>query len=254
MGNRDYWQKRVSKETWDLYNNLEKNNKELRNFYNNAIKDIEREIAITFAKINNGNPTLSDMYKYDRLNKLKANMNNVVKNLSKEIDKHTKNQISNAIKKEYKKIGKLLNLDFAMPNEKLMEMLMSNPWSGEVFSNRIWENNRVLAKNLNEILTRGLAQGKTVKNITDEMVKKMNSSLANTHRLVRTETMHFLNESCKERYKDADIKYVEMLAAEDERTCSICGEEHLKKYKIDEAPTLPLHPNCRCTIIPIIKE
>ncbi len=252
MKNREYWQERVGKETWKLYNDLEKNNKKLQKFYNKAIEDLESELAVTLSKINNGKPTLSDMYKYNRLNKLKSNISNIVKELGKDVNKHTKKQIIDTIKKEYKVMGDVIGLDFSLPNKKVIEMMINNPWSGDVFSERIWENQRVLAKNLNELLVRGLIQGKSVKTMTDEMVKKINSNLVYTHRLVRTETMHFLNESCKERYKDAEIEYVEVLAAEDERTCDICGEEHLKKYRIDEAPILPLHPNCRCTIIPVI--
>lgn len=40
--------------------------------------------------------------------------------------------------------------------------------------------------------------------------------------------------------------------AKDEITCEICGIRHGKKYKIDKRPILPFHPNCRCTLIPVI--
>lgn len=74
------------------------------------------------------------------------------------------------------------------------------------------------------------------------------------HRLVRTETMHYLNDATLQRYKDADVKYVQILAAKDERTCDICGGYHEKVYPIEECVHVPLHANCRCTIIPVTDE
>ena len=38
--------------------------------------------------------------------------------------------------------------------------------------------------------------------------------------------MHYLNDATLQRYKDADVKYVQILAARDERTCDICGGYH----------------------------
>ena len=83
---------------------------------------------------------------------------------------------------------------------------------------------------------------------------QMGSGFNAAHRLVRTETMHYLNESAKEGYKDAGCKKIQFWAAEDERTCEQCGRLHEKIYELGKEPTLPLHPNCRCTYIPIVEE
>ena len=64
--------------------------------------------------------------------------------------------------------------------------------------------------------------------------------------------MHYLNESAFKAYKDGGCEEVEIYAANDERTCEICGTKHGKKYKIDKRPILPFHPNCRCTYLPVI--
>ena len=38
------------------------------------------------------------------------------------------------------------------------------------------------------------------------------------------------------------------------RTCDICGGYHEKVYPIEECVHVPLHANCRCTIIPVTDE
>lgn len=107
---------------------------------------------------------------------------------------------------------------------------------------------------LNDILLTGLQQGKTTVEIAIMLHNRMGQGFNECHRLVRTETMHYLNDATLQRYKDADVKYVQILAAKDERTCDICGGYHEKVYPIEECVHVPLHANCRCTIIPVTDE
>lgn len=45
------------------------------------------------------------------------------------------------------------------------------------------------------------------------------------------------------------------VATLDRRTCIICGHNESKIYKsLDNIDTPPAHPNCRCTIIPVLKD
>ena len=63
--------------------------------------------------------------------------------------------------------------------------------------------------------------------------------------------MHYLNSATLQRYKDANVEYVQIWAAADERTCTTCGGYHTKIYPLEKAPILPLHANCRCTYLPV---
>lgn len=63
--------------------------------------------------------------------------------------------------------------------------------------------------------------------------------------------MHYLNSATLQRYKDANVEYVQIWAAADERTCTTCGEYHTKIYPLEKAPIVPLHANCRCTYLPV---
>lgn len=44
-------------------------------------------------------------------------------------------------------------------------------------------------------------------------------------------------------------RYVIYLAHLDNRTCLVCGENHLQRFKVENAPVLPIHERCRCTLI-----
>lgn len=253
MGNSTYWEKRVANKTWDIYNTLEERNKALMEIYQEASLDIEEELFQIAKKIKTSTPTLSDMHKYNRLGKLKDNINDTIKQLGKEIEKQATKQITQAFLDNYENtIKELGSLEYSLPNNKLIESLLKFPWSGENFSNRLWENTRVLANNLNEILTRGLVQGKTIVEMATELDSRMMKGFNEAHRLVRTETMHYLNESSLRAYIDSGVKEVQLWAAIDERTCPVCGVKHGNKYRLKDAPVLPLHANCRCTYLPVV--
>jgi hypothetical protein len=89
--------------------------------------------------------------------------------------------------------------------------------------------------------------------------------------IVRTELLESWNEVISEYYKQNNdiVKYKKWYTSKDERTCKICWPLHWKKVWVSDnffdkgwiTPTWypidyrdiwepPIHPNCRCTIIP----
>ena len=70
----------------------------------------------------------------------------------------------------------------------------------------------------------------------------------------RTETIRASNEGALKNYADNGIELVEWGAAVGERTCEFCGEMNGKTLTIEEAnEQIPVHCNCRCAWIPIVK-
>lgn len=51
-------------------------------------------------------------------------------------------------------------------------------------------------------------------------------------------------------FKDMGVKEVRWIAADDEKTCSTCGERDNEIYQIDKVPQKP-HYGCRCYVVPI---
>lgn len=51
-------------------------------------------------------------------------------------------------------------------------------------------------------------------------------------------------------FKDADVKHVRWIAADDDKTCSTCNERDGKIYEISKIPGKP-HYGCRCYVEPV---
>ncbi|MBE1305645.1 phage head morphogenesis protein [Clostridium botulinum] len=255
MKNSEYWEKRIANNTWKTYNSLEEKNRALLEMYQEASLNISDELYRLSEKIKTSTPMLSDMHKFNRLTKLQGNMNIIIKGLGENVENFGKKNMYEGFSINYKNIMETLGqTNFSMPNKKLMEQLLNKPWFGSNFSTRLWKNTQVLATNLNDILTNGLIQGKTVTEMAIQLNNRMNEGFNVAHRLVRTETMHYLNESSIQAYKDSGCGRVQYWAASDERTCPRCGIKHGNPYIIKDAPVLPLHANCRCTYLPVIDE
>lgn len=92
--------------------------------------------------------------------------------------------------------------------------------------------------------------------------------------IVRTETIRASSYATQKAWEDSDVvEEKEWWTAIDERVCTNCWPMHWKKVKLKEdffkkwdtapgglelnysnTPAAPLHPRCRCTLLPIIKE
>lgn len=136
------------------------------------------------------------------------------------------------------------------------------------------ETNRLLKNTLND----GIKEGegipelrKRVESLFDDMDKYR------SERIARSEVIRASNFATHEAYEQSGVvEELEWLTTDDEATCEWCGPldgEHIKlngsffdrgdKYRGRDGGLLdidyesvkhpPLHPNCRCTIIPIIK-
>lgn len=254
--NSAYWEKRIAAGTWKTYNSLEEKNRDLLEFYTDASEQIKKELYLIAEKYSkDGVLSLSDMHKKNRLTDLNQKFQDIIEDLGHKTEKSAKKNMQDGFKAVYENTAVGMgDEDFSMPNKKLMEKLLNEPWRGDSFSGRLWKNQKKLAVGLNDLLLTGLQQGKTATEIAVSLHNFMGQGFNECHRLVRTEAMHYLNGAAQLRYKDAGVEYVQVWAAEDERTCKDCGDEHENIYPIDKCPHVPFHPNCRCTIIPCFDE
>lgn len=143
--------------------------------------------------------------------------------------------------------------EIAKLDEAVVEDVLSYPWSGAMFSDRLWRNKQALLFHLRETITQGVMQGKSVGAMAKDISAKMGQSYKAAERLVRTEMAHFHGESDKAAYKAAGVKEYEFVATLDERTCSVCGALDGQHFPLDEAEEgvnyPPMHPNDRCTTV-----
>lgn len=143
--------------------------------------------------------------------------------------------------------------EFARVNTGMIENVISYPWSGAMFSDRLWRNKQALIFNLREITTQGMIHGEGVSVMAKKMSDKMGQSFKAAERLVHTETSYIHAEATARAYKEAGIKEYEFVATLNEACCPVCGSLDGKHFKLEERrPGVncnPIHPNCHCTTI-----
>ena len=143
--------------------------------------------------------------------------------------------------------------EFAKLNPDKIEDVLSYPWSGAMFSDRLWQNKQALLYHVRETVTQGVIQGKSVPEMAKDLSARMGQSYKAAERLIRTETAHFHGEADKAAYREAGVEEYEYVATLDSRTCETCGALDGKHFKLKDAQEgvnyPPMHPNDRCTTV-----
>lgn len=112
-----------------------------------------------------------------------------------------------------------------------------------------------MSKQIMSEITDGMLRGDSMDKVAkaiDDRIDSIGRSRAEV--LARTETMKAFNEGSLTQYDKHGITEVEWLAAPGDRTCDECMSLDGQRFPIDSKPDCPLHPNCRCIILPVIAE
>lgn len=146
----------------------------------------------------------------------------------------------------------------ALSNAFVHEVI-TEPWSGAMFSNRIWKNEWNMAQRVSEMVGRSLIAGHGVKRIARDIEEALGVDRRNAERLILTESAHVKTEADLQLFHTLNIKRVEYHATLDNRTCKEeCaqhdGEIIAIKYLKDGVNKPPLHPRCRCVLLPYNDE
>lgn len=188
------------------------------------------------------------------------------------------------IKQLYKKQG----LDFS---DFLKGALLANFLKAVNHSNTLVETNVQLeykeSTHVEDFKKGAVLQGVLLTSLISDMIKekkqledlqKSIKETVKTHdyeakRLARTETTKTVNDACLGVFKEAGINYVkwsnaperiQFIKAKGKRVTRVC--QHCKEfatgginndgiYPINRLPSpCPAHPNCRCTLVPIVNK
>jgi len=135
------------------------------------------------------------------------------------------------------------------------------------------------SKVIQAVFNRSADRGDTPSKIARELTKQGAARSAPRARMIaRTETIWAYNEGAEQRYSSMGVQAKEWVVTNDDLLCPWCepmdgiivavggpffgeGESHIvidkkgKERKLDiaiEVAHPPLHPNCRCTLVPVI--
>lgn len=141
----------------------------------------------------------------------------------------------------------------AKVDEKLLKKILEHPWSGKRYSQALWENTDKLAVLAKREITLGFMSGASVQKMTKKINDVMDKGRYAAERLVRTESSYFATQGKLESYQELGIEDYKYLGG----GCEICMELNGCSFKVGEGqPGVnmpPMHPNCKCTVIPDTK-
>lgn len=116
-----------------------------------------------------------------------------------------------------------------------------------------------MADDVRDVLTRGLIEGRGPRELADTLSARVRAiGVTRARTLVRTEVISAHAKGVLAVYEEAGVREVtgrvEWLATQDDRVCPECEALNGRVYDLDSAQGLiPLHPNCRCTWIPVVR-
>ena len=144
---------------------------------------------------------------------------------------------------------------FSTIDTAAVKQLINQVWvaDGKNWSQRIWKNTEKLLETLNEELVACVVGGKKTTDLKNKLQERFGVSYNQADSLARTEIAHIQTQAAKQRYEDYGISKVQFWADPDERTCKECGKLHKKIYNVGEHVPCPVHPRCRCCVVPVIE-
>lgn len=235
----------------------------LERMYREVGKEITRtmyEIRAELEKSDSFNA--SGIWKIERYNNLFHQVNEHLTQLGVAENKLIENNLQYIFSNEYlesiyryAQMGYAVQPNFRMLNPNFINAAIQYPWSGKMFSDSIWADKNLLAKNLRNTMVQNMILGESMPKLADRITKNLNTTKANALRVARTETMRVSYVANRQSMKDSGIEKVKYLVALDERLCDVCGglgaggENKDGVYVLGEEPMLPTHPNCRCTYV-----
>lgn len=247
------------------FEDAEKLNKVLASIYGSCQKEILGNVAETIAKVKKagGEWSYANQSALTRSRGLFEQINKELIKLGKQENTVFRTNLQNIYTDQFLRtvytLGQTQTVksSFNMLNPRLIQDTLDYPWSGAMFSDRLWLDKDRLGRNLRVGLTQSMILGEDMDRIADRVGANINTSKYNAMRVARTETKRVAYSSQAAAFEDQNVGEVRYMAANnggDSRTCNLCREDHGKVYKLGEEPSLPRHPNCRCWYIPVVKD
>lgn len=245
-----YWLKRLLHDSAKIYNFAEGQLGKLRREYEKAIKQINKDLLT--AKHT------------ERLEQLKLKLLVEIDRLMEYEEALTEETLLQVYEEGFYRsaynvqqaLGYGTGAIFIGP--QAAEITVGIAWSGKNYSERIWQHREVLAKKVEQILTKGTILGHSNAKMAKQLAEEMDNTFSNAARLVRTETNYIHNQASKQSYEALSLEQYEFLATLDLRTSATCASLDGKKFDLKKAQAgvnyPPMHPNCRSTTIPVVES
>ena len=277
----EYWKRRAEANMDGVQRGAEQRLARLGRAYHQAARELEGEVQRilgTYAKRFDLTPEEAAAalrepadeesraygYRVSRAEALEKAIRERLNGLGARLERETAAQREWTASKSYQSARKMMRdmtggvVSQAVPDLQGLLRAMDTAWSGRNYSARIWRNTDHLAQMLEDEIEAAFLSGKSVRRMANVIMDRFGVGYRAAECLMRTETSYVQNQTAAKSYEDAGCTDYEILTASDRRTCSRCAAQNGKRYPFtamqpgENAP--PFHPNCRCTILPVVGE
>lgn len=277
----EYWKRRAEANMDGVQRGAEQRLARLGRAYHQAARELEGEVQRilgTYAKHFDLTPEEAAAalrepadeesraygYRVSRAEALEKAIRERLNGLGARLERETAAQREWTASKSYQSARKMMRdmtggvVSQAVPDLQGMLRAMDTAWSGRNYSARIWRNTDQLAQMLEDEIEAAFLSGKSVRRMANVIMDRFGVGYRAAECLMRTETSYVQNQTVAKSYEDAGCTEYEILTASDRRTCQYCAKQNGKRYPFtamqpgENAP--PFHPNCRCTILPVVGE
>jgi SPP1 gp7 family putative phage head morphogenesis protein len=244
-----YWIDRIQANQKRADKFVDTYSKRLNKLYAKSYRKIERYLDSLLVEIKEGElPSRTELYRYNKYLALMDKIEKEAKIIGDNQLSGTKETIDKAFKLRVGVSRENYNSTTNFNNQT--KYILNENWSGESYSKRIWTNTNAFAQEVKNEITNQIVLGKNPDQIKKSIMKKYTVSYHVADRLVRTETSYAFNQSTIQQYRDEGVQKVKILVEPD--ACDDCLSFDDKEIPIQDAPVIPIHPNCRCCYIPVV--
>lgn len=277
----EYWKRRAEANMDGVQRGAEQRLARLGRAYHQAARELEGEVQRilgTYAKRFDLTPEEAAAalrepadeesraygYRVSRAEALEKAIRERLNGLGVRLERETAAQREWTASKSYQSARKMVQdmtggvISQATPDLQGLLRAMDTAWAGRNYSARIWRNTDHLAQMLEDEIEAAFLSGKSVRRMANVIMDRFGVGYRAAECLVRTETSYVQNQTAAQSYRDAGCTDYEILTASDRRTCRRCAAQNGRRYPFtamqagENAP--PFHPNCRCTILPVVGE
>lgn len=159
-----------------------------------------------------------------------------------------------------------IDIDFVTPSTIAVRQAVTTiPFDGRTLGQWFERLDESTKERLGQAIRRGVVEGQTTSQIVRSIQGTrslnyrdgvLNTTRAQTEAVVKSALQHVSNASRAEMFKANDdmIKGVQWVATLDSRTCLQCSPLDGKVYPVDKGVRPPIHVNCRCTVVAVLKS
>lgn len=231
---------------------------EIKRLYKVQSDSVRRLVVELYvAMLEDGGISTTQLYQFGRYQQLLQELTRITEDTAARQLTLMEEELNKAYKAAFQKttVAQGTAAVWGIQNTHIMEQVVNGNFKGSNFSQRIWKGRQsafdLLKREIENIVASGQSKDTAVKAIR----KATNASFQNADRLVRTETMRVINAGQRQSYIAAGRTHGCYLMANDDRLCEYCKRlaiqtklEPMQLELMDDSH----HPNCRCTIKPIV--